>query len=112
MQPLTLHIQLIEYRKESHDFIAKTKMGESFILDPFVACSLLMTDDEYEAGKGFELVGREFLMTHYTVTHDDAYSHEGGLIDITVTARWRILSATKALSSRSTQRLHGIFKGG
>lgn len=83
MQPLTLHIQLIEYRKESHDFIAKTKMGESFVFDPFVACSLSMTDDEYEAGKGFEFVGREFLMTYYTVTSHNVYTHEGGLIDIT-----------------------------
>ena len=83
MQPLTLHIQLIEYRKESHDFIAKTKLGESFVFDPFVACSLLMTDEEYEASKGLELVGREFLMNHYTVTHDNVYAHQDGLIDIT-----------------------------
>ena len=83
MQPLTLHIQLIEYRKKSHDFIAKTKMGESFVFDPFVACSLLMTDDEYEDGKGFDLVGREFLMTYYAATNHNVYTHEGGLIDIT-----------------------------
>ena len=83
MQPLTLHIQLIEYRKESNDFIAKTSLGESFVFDPFVSCALSMTDGEYRDGKGFELVGREFLMTHYTVTPDNVYSHEGGIIDIT-----------------------------
>ena len=83
MQPLTLHIQLIEYRKESNDFIAMVNTGEKFIFDPFVGCSLLMTDEKYEAGKGFELVGREFLMIHYTVTNHNVYTCEGGLIDIT-----------------------------
>ena len=83
MQPLALHIQLIEYRIKTNDFIAKTKLGESFVFDPFVGCSLSMTDDEYEASKGLELVGREFLMNHYTVTHDNVYAHQDGLIDIT-----------------------------
>tara|TARA_R110002096_G_C14661646_1_gene728198 strand:- start:25547 stop:25831 length:285 start_codon:yes stop_codon:yes gene_type:complete len=83
MQPLTIQIQLIEYRKESNDFIAKTRLGESFVFDPFVSCALSMTDNEYENGKGFDFVGHDFLMNHYTVTHDNVYSHEGGLIEIT-----------------------------
>lgn len=83
MQPLTLRIQIIEYRKESNDFIANTKTGESFVFDPFIACSLSMTNEECEAGKGFEFIGREFLISKYTVTNNFVYSKAGGIIEIT-----------------------------
>lgn len=59
---------------------AKTETGEEFAIDPFVGCAIPLTDEEYEAGEGFKLVGKSYLMTQYSVYTNNVVPHEGGLI--------------------------------
>lgn len=89
MLPLTVHVK--EYFQDRNYFEAVLASGELVAFDPFVSCAITLTDEEYEAGKGQKLEGKNFLVTEFTVykhfEYDNRYHymvapHEGGIIEV------------------------------
>lgn len=79
---LTVRVKIIDYDKSSNTCTAQSLNGDIFELDPFVGCAISMTDDDYKKGKGFDIVGRSYLLTEYTVYRDNVVPDEGGMIAI------------------------------
>jgi hypothetical protein len=79
---ITLRVKITEYNKERNVCTAELLNGDKIELDPFVSCAIPMDDDEYEAGKGFEFVGKEFILTEYTVYKQNVVPHENGMIEL------------------------------
>lgn len=79
---ITLQIEIISYNKESNDCQAKLQNGNIITLDPFVSCALEMDDELYNNDYGFHYVGKSYLMTEYSVYHNNVVPHEGGLIEL------------------------------
>lgn len=60
---------------------AKLQDGRIIELDPFVSCAIKLTDEEYAANKGAEIVGKAFVMALYSVYIDHVVPHEGGFVE-------------------------------
>lgn len=54
--------------------------GNIIEIDPFVSCAIPLTDEEYHAGRGAEIVGKAYILTGYSVYPTHVLPHEGGMI--------------------------------
>lgn len=79
---ITFRIEVTDYDKETNTCKAILLNGDIVNFDPFVFCAFPMTDEEYENGKGFEVVGKKYLLTQFTVYTDQIAPHENGMIEI------------------------------
>jgi len=87
MLPLQLHVK--EYFKDRNYCEAVLASGEIVAFDPFVSCAITLSDDDYNSGRGADIVKRNFLITDFSVQpwfeHDQRYHYmvtpnEGGII--------------------------------
>jgi hypothetical protein len=79
---ITVRVKVICYDKASHTCEAKLLNGDIINLDPFVGCAIDMTDEDYEEGIGFHIVGNSYLLTEYTVYKDSVVPSKGGMIAV------------------------------
>ena len=79
---IAIRVKIIDYDQGANTCVAQLLNGDVFELDPFVGCAIEMSDDEYESGKGFELVGKDYILTEYTVYKDNVVPIEGGMISL------------------------------
>ena len=77
---ITLRIDIIEYDKRRNVCKAKLLNGDIVELDPYVLCAIALSDEDYEAGKGADIVGNAYLLVDYSVTRDGVFPCEGGMI--------------------------------
>ncbi len=71
-------VKIISYNKETNTCVGENQYGEKFDIDPFVGCAIFMDDAEYLADKGFEAVGKTYVMSMYSVYASNVVPHEGG----------------------------------
>ena len=79
---ITVRCTINHYDKELNTCTAILLNGDVICIDPFVFCAIPLSNEEYESGKGFDVVGKTFLLTSYTVYIDGVVPHEGGMIEI------------------------------
>lgn len=79
---ITVRLKVTNYDKASNTCTAQLLNGDIIELDPFVGCAINMTDEEYEKGKGFDIVGNNYILTEYTVYKENVVPSEGGMIAI------------------------------
>ena len=75
-------VKIVEYDKARNTCYAELPNGDRLELDPFVSCALPMTSEDYEANKGFELVGKEFILIEYSVYRHNVVPHENGMLAV------------------------------
>ena len=73
-------IEIVSYDKERNTCKARLQNSDLIELDPFVSCAIRQTDEDYEANRGTELIGKKFLLTLYSVYSDSVVPHEGRMI--------------------------------
>ena len=56
--------------------------GDVIELDPYVGCAVELSDEDYSAGKGADIVGNDYLLTEYTAYKNSIVPHEGGMIAV------------------------------
>lgn len=76
---LPIVVKIVSYDKENHKCKIKHSGDCVSDFDPFVGCAIRMSDEDYEAGKGHDLVGNSYCVTFYTVYPTELVPHEGGL---------------------------------
>lgn len=79
---IPVQIKITEYNFEFNTCNGMLQNGNYVCIDPFVGCAIKLTDDDYKAGKGSELVGKTFLLIAYSVYPDYVCVHENGMIEI------------------------------
>lgn len=79
---ITVRVKIIGYDKASNTCTAQLLNGDIIELDPFVGCAISMTDDDYEKDRGFDIVGKSYFLTEYTVYKENVVPSEGGMIAI------------------------------
>jgi len=79
---ITVRVKITDYDKTSNTCTAQLLNGDIIELDPFVSCAINMTDEEYESGKGFDIVGNNYLLTAYTVYKGNVVPHKGGMLPV------------------------------
>lgn len=79
---IAVRVKITDYDKASNTCTAQLFNGDIIELDPFVSCAINMTDEEYDKGKGFDIIGKDYLLTEYTVCKENVVPHEGGMIAI------------------------------
>ena len=77
---IALRVKITEYNKDRNACKAKLLNGDVVDLDPYVCCAIDLSDDDYETGKGADIVGNDYLLTEYTVYNDSIVPHAGGMI--------------------------------
>jgi hypothetical protein len=79
---ISLRLKIISYDKDRNTCKAELLNGDIVEIDPFVSCALALTDDDYVAGHGADVVGGEYILTEYTVYKNNIVPHEGGIISL------------------------------
>jgi len=79
---ITVRVKITDYDKASNTCTAQLLNGDIIELDPFVGCAIELTDEDYENNKGFDIVGKTYLLTEYTVYKDNVVPGEGGMLEI------------------------------
>ena len=74
-------IKILSYDKELNNCIAELQNGNMIAFDPFVGCAIELSDDDYEKGKGFDVVGKSYILTEYSVYAHNVVPHENGMIE-------------------------------
>ena len=77
---IPIQIEITEYETAKNVCKAKLQNGNIIEIDPFVSCAIPLTDEEYYAGRGAEIVGKSYLLTCYSVYPTHVLPHEGGMI--------------------------------
>lgn len=77
MLPITLRVK--KYHKNRNYFEAVLMSGDVVAFDPFVSCAIELSDNDYHAGKGEDLVGKNFVITGFCVQpwaeYDERYQY-------------------------------------
>lgn len=76
---IPIQILVTDYDKSSNTCTAVSG-GKEIDLDPFVSCAVALSDEDYAAGKGAEVVGKAYVLTSYSVYPETVVPHEGGMI--------------------------------
>ena len=79
---IPLQIRIKSYNKSTNTCQAYLQNGNIIDIDPFVACAVEMTDDEYNADKGYDMVDKSFVLIDYSVSPFWVIPTAGGMIDI------------------------------
>lgn len=79
---IALRVEIAEYDKESNTCKGILLNGDIIVIDPFVYCAIPLSDEDYEAGKGGDIVGNVYILTIYDVTKDGVYPNNGGMIEL------------------------------
>lgn len=79
---IPLQLTITGYDKAKHTCTALLQNGNSIELDPFVSCAIHLSDAEYDVGKGAALVGKQFVMTQYSVYSTAVVPHEDGFVPL------------------------------
>lgn len=79
---ITVRVKIISYDKDVNTCKAQLLNGDVIELDPYVGCAITLTDEDYHAGKGGDIVGQSFLLTKYTVYAEHVVPHEGGMVAV------------------------------
>jgi hypothetical protein len=79
---ITLRVLITDYDKTTNTCKGELLNGDIIYIDPFVSCALPLSDADYHLGKGANIIGKEYLLTHYTVYKDNVVPHENGIIEI------------------------------
>ena len=79
---ITVRVKITSYSKTSNTCEAQLLSGDVVQLDPYVGCAIPLSDDDYHAGKGADIVGKSYLLTQYSVHADCVVPHEGGMIAV------------------------------
>lgn len=79
---ITVRVKITDYDKVSNTYKAQLLNKDIIELDPFVGCAIDMTDEDYEKGKGFDIIGNSYLLTGYIVYKERVVPSEGGMIAI------------------------------
>ena len=79
---ITVRVKIIAYNKITNTCTAQLLNGDIIALDPFVGCAIPMTEEEYERGVGFYLVGNSYLLVEYMVYKDLVVPSENGMIAV------------------------------
>lgn len=79
---ITVRVEILDYDKASNTCTAQLLNGDIIEIDPFVACAIHMSDEDYKKGKGFDIVGNSYLLTEYMVYKESVVPSEGGMIAI------------------------------
>ena len=79
---IPIRITISSYDKETNTCKATLLNGDVISLDPFVGCALELSDDDYEAGRGADVVGNTYILVEYTVYRESVVPSEGGMIQL------------------------------
>lgn len=79
---ITVRVKIISYDKDVNTCKAQLLSGDIIELDPYVGCAIALSDEDYYAGKGGDIVGKDFLLTKYSVYAENVIPHEGGMIAV------------------------------
>jgi hypothetical protein len=86
---LPLKITIINYLQTKGYCTASLASGEIVMFEPFVSNAVELSDDEYEAGAGYEMEGVSFLLTDFIVSpcEHESYNYmiianRGGMIPV------------------------------
>jgi hypothetical protein len=77
---ITLRLRVTDYDKSRNTCTAQLLNGDFIELDPYVGCAIELSDEDYDAGKGADIVGRDFILTEYSVYYHNVVPMEGGMI--------------------------------
>ena len=65
---LPIFIEITKYDFDTNTCTAKRlDSAMEFTFDPFVSCAIALSDEDYIAGRGSNVVGNRYLVTEYTV---------------------------------------------
>jgi len=79
---LPIEIVIKSYDKERNTCIAETGNGAIIDIDPYVGCAIALSDEDYEKGRGSDVVGKRYILTKYSVYSENVVPHEDGMIEI------------------------------
>jgi hypothetical protein len=79
---IVLRVKIIDYDKERNTCKSQLLSGDIVELDPYVGCAIDLSDEDYEAGKGADIVGKDFILTEYTVYSHNVVPFKGGMIAV------------------------------
>ena len=79
---ITVRVKITSYNKALNTCEARLLNGDVIQLDPYVGCAIPLSDEDYLAGKGANIVGKSFWLTQYSVHADCVVPHEGGMIAV------------------------------
>jgi hypothetical protein len=79
---INLTVTVLSYDKSSNTCAAKDEFCRQFSFDPFVDCAIPLSDEDYHAGKGGQVVGKTYIMTKYSFDGHHVVPYSGGLIEV------------------------------
>ena len=68
-----MKVRIIKYSKDENTCICVSENGNSFQIDPFVACGIEMTDEQYKNNFGFSLVGKWYELSESCFISDNVF---------------------------------------
>ena len=79
---IPIQIEITGYNFDRNVCVAQLSNGNFIEVDPFVGCAVRLSDDDYVAGKGADLVGKKFVLTSYSVYPSTIVPHENGIVPV------------------------------
>ena len=75
---IPIQVKVISYDKDTNTCEALFD-GQLITFDPFVGCAIELSDEDYRAGRGADIVGNTYVLTRYTVYTDCVCPNENGM---------------------------------
>lgn len=79
---ITIRLKITEYDSDINVCKAELLNGDIITLDPFVFCAIDLSDEDFEAGRGADIVGKTYILTKYTVYIDVVAPDKGGMVEL------------------------------
>jgi len=76
---IALRVKIVSYNKDVNTCKAELLNGDIIELDPFVACAVELSDEDYHSGKGGDIIGNSYILTEYHVYKDQVVPMENGM---------------------------------
>ncbi len=76
---IVVRVEIISYDMGTNTCKAGLLNGDIVNLDPYVGRAIELTNEDYESGKGADIVGNSYLLTEYSVHSDIVLPAEGGM---------------------------------
>jgi len=79
---IPIQVKIISYDEMKNTCTAELQNGNKVEIDPYVGCAIALSDDDYRAGKGADIVGSSYVLTSYTVYPYGVVPHESGMVKV------------------------------
>lgn len=79
---ITIRLKVIGYDKEKNVCQAVLQNGDQVEFDPYVSCAIPLTDEDYHAGRGADIVGNEYLLTSFSVYPYMIIPNQDGIVRV------------------------------